>query len=71
MMSKGIAENSSHLLFASSIERGIGEILDEFVGFTIEDAIALLNGGLADGLSEMTLARAGRTQFIVLTFRPT
>ena len=29
------------------------------MGFTIDDAIALLNGGLTDGLSEMTLARAG------------
>jgi hypothetical protein len=31
-------------------------------GFTIHDAIALLNGGLANGLSEMTLAGAGRAE---------
>jgi hypothetical protein len=40
------------------------------VGFTIDDAIALLNGGLADGLSEMTLAGAGRASHIVPTFSP-
>ena len=53
------------------IERRISKVFDERVGFTIEDAITLLNGGLTDGLGEMALARAGRTQAIVLTFRLT
>src|SRR2546426_9640590 len=60
-----------HLFFASSIERGIGEVIAEGVGFTIEDAITLLNGGLANRLGEMALAGARRTQLIVLTFQLT
>src|SRR5439155_22668627 len=50
-----------HLLFASSIEHCIGEVLDERVGFTIEDAITLLNAGLTNSLGQMTLARTGRS----------
>jgi hypothetical protein len=38
------------------------------VRFTVDDAITVLNGGLADGLSQMTLACTRRTQIIVLTF---
>jgi hypothetical protein len=44
------------------IECGVGKLFDELMGFTIEDAIALLDGGLADRLSQMTLARARRTE---------
>jgi hypothetical protein len=48
------------VLLASSIDGGLGEIVKQFVGFAIQDAIALLNGGLADGLSQMTFPGAGR-----------
>jgi len=32
------------------------------VGFAIEHAVALLDGGMADGLRQVTLAGAGRTE---------
>jgi len=45
------------VLLASSIDGGFGQIIEQFVGFAIEYAIALLNGGLADGLGQMTFSR--------------
>jgi len=39
----------------------IGEIVEQFVGLAIQHAIALLNGGLPDGLSQMTFPGAGRS----------
>jgi hypothetical protein len=50
------------VLLASSIDGGFGEVIEQFVGFAIQYAIALLNGGLADGLSQMTLPGAGRSK---------
>src|SRR5207253_9466765 len=40
----------------------IRETLNETVGRAIPDATALLNGGLTDRLTEITLARAGRAE---------
>jgi len=45
-----------------SVSHGIGEFIQQYVGFAIEDTIALQNGGLSDGLSQMTLARAARPE---------
>src|SRR5205823_13545036 len=51
-----------HLFFAILIKRRVRKVIDEGVGFTIEDAITLLNGGLPDGLSKMTLSGARRPE---------
>ena len=53
------------MFFAGAVERGFGEIIEQGVGFAIEHAIALLDGGLADGLGQVTLAGAGRTRNIM------
>ena len=37
---------------------GFGQVILQFVGFAIEDAIALLDSGLSDRMSEMTFASA-------------
>ena len=50
------------MLFAGAVERGFGEIIEQGVGLAIEYAVSLLDGGLADGLRQMTLAGAGRTE---------
>ena len=38
----------------------LGELLEEGVGFAVDDAVALLDRGAADGLSQVALPRAGR-----------
>jgi len=40
-----------HLFFARTVERGFGQIVEQSVGFAIEQTIALLDGSLSDGLS--------------------
>src|SRR5205809_7346200 len=42
---------------AGGVERRVGEFLEERVGFAIDDAIALLDHGAADGLGQMTFPR--------------
>jgi len=42
---------------ARAVERRIGELLEERVGFAIDDAIALLDHRAADGLGQMTFPR--------------
>ena len=59
MMSSGTVARSARYVLARAVERGVGEFLEERVGFAIEDAIALLDHRAADGLGQMTLARAG------------
>ena len=44
--------------FARAVERRVGDLLEERVGLAIDDAIALLDRGAADGLREMALAGA-------------
>ena len=51
-----------HVLFARAVEGGFGDFLEQGVGLAVEDAIALLDGGLADGLGEMAFAGAGRAE---------
>jgi len=50
------------VLFAGAVERGFSEIIKQGVGLAIENAVSLLDGGLADGLRQMTLASAGWTE---------
>ena len=40
-------------------ERGLGELFEEGVRFAVEDAVALLDCGAADGLGDVALARTG------------
>ena len=47
---------------AGAVEGRLGDVLEERVGLTVDDAIALLDGGAADGLREVALARAGRPE---------
>ena len=47
------------MLFAGAVEGGFGQIIEQGVGLAIEHAISLLDGGLADGLRQVTLAGAG------------
>jgi hypothetical protein len=47
---------------AGAGELSVGEFVDEGVGFAVEDAMALLDDGHTDGLSEMALPRAGRAE---------
>ena len=43
-------------------ELRIGGLVDECVGLAVEDAMALLDDGHAEGLSEVALPRAGRAE---------
>ena len=38
-----------------AVEGGVGEFLEQDVGFAVEDAVALLDGGVADGLRRWLL----------------
>jgi hypothetical protein len=49
-------------------ELGVGELVDERVGLTVEDAMPLLDDGEADRLGEMALAGSGRNSHIVRSF---
>ena len=62
MISSGTVGEVGEIVLARAIERGVGEFLEQRVGFAIEDAIALLDRGAADGLGEMTFAGARRAE---------
>ena len=47
------------VLLAGAVERGVGDLLEQRVRLAVEDAVALLDRGAADGLGEMALAGAG------------
>jgi hypothetical protein len=47
---------------ARAIEGGVGDLLDEGVRLTVHDTVALLDGGVADGLREMALTSTGRAE---------
>ena len=51
-----------HVLLARAVERGVGEFIEQDVRLAVEHAIALLNGSVADGLRQVTLAGAGRAE---------
>ena len=62
MMSSGTVASSARYVLARAVERGVGELLDERVRLAVDDAVALLDGGAADGLGEVALAGAGRAE---------
>ena len=45
-----------HEFFACPIHDGLGQVVQQDVGFAVEHAVTLLDRGLTDGLSQMTLA---------------
>ena len=50
------------VVLARAVERRVGELLEQRVRLAVEDAIALLDGGAADGLGQVALAGAGRAE---------
>jgi hypothetical protein len=48
-----------HALFTRAVQSGFGQLIEQGVGLAVEHAVALLDGGLADGLSQMTFAGTG------------
>jgi hypothetical protein len=60
MMSKGTETSRSMCSFASSIDRCLGEFIEQGVSLTVQHTIALLDGSMSDGLREMTLVGSGR-----------
>jgi hypothetical protein len=44
------------------VDRGLGELVEEPVRFGVPDAVALLDGAVADRLGEMTFAGPGRAE---------
>src|ERR1700687_2898057 len=43
-----------HVLFARAVDNGFGQFFEQQMRFAIQHAVALLNGGVTDGLGEMT-----------------
>ena len=56
-------------VLAPAGELRLGEILEQDMGLAIEHAVALLDGGEADRLSEVALPGAGRNSNILRSFR--
>jgi hypothetical protein len=55
---QGHRSEVGEVLLAGAADGGVGDLLDEGVGLAVEDAVALLDGGATDGLSEVALARS-------------
>ena len=52
MMSRGYGGQSVHVFSTGAVDGGFGNIVEQGVGFTIEDAMALQDGRHADGLGQ-------------------
>jgi hypothetical protein len=50
------------VVLACARERGLGEFLEQRMGLAIHDAVTLQNGRATDGLCEVALGGAGRTE---------
>ena len=59
---QGHAGQLGQIVLASLGECRLGELLKERVGFAVDDAVALLDRGAADGLGEMALAGTWRPE---------
>ena len=53
------------MLFSSSIDGGVGKLFQEDVRLAVEDLMALQDGSMANGLSQMTLSRTPRPRNIM------
>ena len=58
MISSGTVANRLHVLLACAVNDGFGQLVQQDVRFAIQHAVALLNGGLADGLGQVTFPGA-------------
>jgi len=61
-MSSATATRSSKYCLRVPSSEAIGQLFDRDMRLSIDDAVALLDCSAADGLGEMTLARARRTE---------
>ena len=59
---QGYAGQFGEVVLAGVGERGLCELFKESVRFAVDDAVALLDGGPADGLGEVALTGSGRTE---------
>src|SRR5271165_973581 len=59
---QGHGHQELHVLFVGAVERGLGQLIEQAVGLAVEHAVPLLDSGVADGLSQVALAGAGRTE---------
>lgn len=57
---QGHGHQKLHVLLARAVERHIGQVIEQCVGFAVEHAVSLLDGRLADGLGQVTFPAAGR-----------
>lgn len=62
---KGHGGQVGEIYLAGAIDGGVGEFLHRRVGFPIKHAVALLDHGAADGLSQVTLPRAWRVSYMM------
>ena len=59
MISKGTVTRHSMCCLRVPSFGGFGEFIEQGMGLAVEHTIALLDGGLSDGLGKMTLPAAG------------
>ena len=59
---QGHAGQIGQIVLAGVGERGLCELFEEGMCFAVDDAIALLDRGAADGLGDVALAGTGRTE---------
>jgi hypothetical protein len=45
-----------------SFHNGLGQVIEQYMGFPVEHAVALLNGSLSDRLSQVTLSSSTGTE---------
>ena len=50
------------VVLARAVERGVGQLFEQHERLAVADLVALLDGGVAERLREMTLAAAGRAE---------
>jgi hypothetical protein len=51
-----------HVLFACAVGDGLGQFIEQDVGFAVQHFVALLNGCLPDGLGQVAFPGSSRTQ---------
>jgi len=73
MISNGTVVKQFHVLLALAIECGVGQFFQQRVGFAIQHTITLLDDCVSDGLRDVALAAARRSeeQCVLATSDPT
>ena len=62
MISNGTVVSCSINSLRFAIERGVGQVLQQPVGFAIQNPVALLDDGMSDSLCAVTFAAARWTE---------